>query len=58
MFYKFLKGFISIFPFYYKYNSDIKYYPEEIYVNDWKIVGNILANTIRNKINEAKKNEQ
>lgn len=44
---KFLNGFISLIPFFYKNNTEIKYYPDDIYVNDWKKIGNIMTNIIK-----------
>lgn len=58
MFKQFLNGFISLFPFFYRNNSKIKYYPEYIYVNDWKIIGNLLGTKARNKIRGVQKNDQ
>lgn len=49
MFIRFLNGFISIFPFFYTNNYEIKHYPDDIYVNDWKNIGTLLGNIIRNK---------
>ena len=34
-------------PFYYKKNTEIKFFPEDIYVNDWKIIGNIISGILR-----------
>ena len=50
MFKRFLNGFITVFPFFYKENNDIKHYPDDIFVNDWKIIGNLIAVNVRNKI--------
>ncbi|MDR2077565.1 MAG: hypothetical protein LBP39_01205 [Rickettsiales bacterium] len=47
MFSKFLEGFASIVPFFYRSNPSIRYYPEDIYVNDWRIVGNLLRKAAR-----------
>ena len=49
MFKKFLNGVISVIPFFYKRNVEIKFFPEDIYVNDWKIIGNIMSGIIRKK---------
>ena len=53
---KFLSGFASIFPFFYRNNNDIKHYPDDIFVNDWKVIGNILGNIARTTIKEGNKN--
>lgn len=50
MFKKFLDGCCSVLPFFYVYNYDIKHYPDYTYVNDWKIIGNLLRAVINNKI--------
>ena len=47
MFKKFLNGIVSVMPFYYKKNIEIKFFPEDIYVNDWKIIGNIISGILR-----------
>lgn len=58
MFKRFLNGFITIFPFYYKNNNNIKHYPDDIFVNDWKIIGNLIYTNVRNKIKEVEKNDK
>lgn len=56
MFRRFLSGFISCFPFVSMSDKDIRYFPEEIYRNDWKTIGNDIRNIIKsNKVKE--KNE-
>ncbi len=50
---KILNGFVSVLPFFYTNNYDIKHYPDDIYVNDWKNIGTILGNITRNKVKEA-----
>jgi hypothetical protein len=47
MFEKFLNGFITFIPFYYRNNNDIKCYPDDIFVNDWKIIGRIITQSVR-----------
>ncbi len=56
MFRRFLSGLISCFPFVSMSDKDIRYFPEEIYRNDWKTIGNDIRNIIKsNKVKE--KNE-
>ncbi len=47
MFRRFLSGFMTCFPFVCLSDKDIKYFPEEIYRNDWKTVGIDIKNTIK-----------
>lgn len=54
----FLNGIISIFPFFYVNNYEIKHYPDSIYVNDWKNIGTLLGNITRNKIKEVENGKQ
>jgi hypothetical protein len=51
MFEKFINGFVTFVPFYYRNNGDVKFYPDDIYVNDWKVVGSIIAQKIVKSIN-------
>lgn len=53
MFKKFLNGFVTVFPFFYKNNYEIKHYPDDIYINDWKNIGTLLGNIVRKKIKEV-----
>jgi hypothetical protein len=53
MFKRFLEGFISIVPFFYRNNPKASYYPEDIYVNDWRIIGNLLKNVARKAENKS-----
>ena len=53
MFKRFLNGFISVFPFFYVNNYEIKHYPDDIFINDWKNIGTLLGNIARNKIKEV-----
>ena len=53
---KFLSGCIGVFPFFYRNNYDMKHYPDDIYVNDWKNIGNIIGNIARSTIKEEIKN--
>lgn len=48
MFSRFLKGISTLFPFFYIENQEMKYFPEDIYVNDWKMIGNNINNIIKN----------
>ena len=48
MFRRFLSGFITCFPFICLSDKDIKYFPEDIYRNDWKTVGTDMKNIIKN----------
>lgn len=50
MFKRFLQGFCSVLPFFYVYNYEIKHYPDYTFVNDWKIVGNLIKNIVNNKL--------
>ena len=58
MFKRFLNGFITVIPFFYKENNDVKYYPDDIFVNDWKIIGNLIATNVRSKIKERETNDK
>jgi hypothetical protein len=58
MFKKFLEGFVSIVPFFYRNNLGIRCYPEDIYVNDWKIIGNLLRNIARKTENNSYRNDK
>lgn len=58
MFKKFLNGFITVIPFFYKENNDMKHYPDDVFVNDWKIIGNLIATNVRNKIKEIKTSDK
>ena len=56
MFRRFLSGLISCTTFVSMLDKDIRYFPEEIYRNDWKTIGNDIRNIIKsNKVKE--KNE-
>ena len=58
MFKRFLNGIVSVFPFFYRNNYDMKHYPNDIYVNDWKNIGNILGNIARTTIKEENYDKQ
>jgi hypothetical protein len=45
---RFLSGFISIMPFITRNKKSVNYFPDEIYKNDWKIIGNDLLKILRN----------
>lgn len=47
MFRRFLSGFASCFPFISFSSRDIKFFPEEIYRNDWKVVGSSIRKIIK-----------
>lgn len=51
MFRRFLSGFMSCFPFVSMSDKDIRYFPEEIYRNDWKTIGIDIRNIIKNNSN-------
>lgn len=55
MFKRFLEGFITVFPFICIDEKLISYFPDEIYRNDWKNVGNIFKLILRN--NKEENNE-
>lgn len=57
MFARFLSGMFSCFPFSCISHKDIKYFPRDIYKNDWKAVGDDLKNVINNYKREEKTNE-
>ena len=44
---RFFEGFITIFPFIYTDEKLIRYFPEDIYKNDWKNIGNDLKTILR-----------
>ncbi|MDR2760365.1 MAG: hypothetical protein LBB09_00775 [Rickettsiales bacterium] len=46
---KFLSGFVTCIPFFYRNNNEAKYYPDDIFVNDWKIIGKIIVDWTRSK---------
>jgi len=48
MFKRFLSGFMTCFPFICLSDKDIKYFPEEIYKNDWKSIGNDIRKIVNN----------
>lgn len=47
MFRRFLSGFISCFPFVSLSEDNIKYFPEDIYRNDWRTIGNDIRKIIK-----------
>ena len=51
MFRRFLSGFITCFPFVCLSSKNIKYFPEEIYKNDWKIIGSDIRRIIKSNTN-------
>ena len=44
---RFLSGFISIMPFIVKNKKNVNYFPDEIYKNDWKNIGNDLLTVLK-----------
>ena len=48
MFRRFLSGFISCFPFVSFSDKYIKYFPREVYVNDWKVISSDIRKIIKN----------
>lgn len=56
MFRRFLSGFMSCFPFVCMSDKDIRYFPEEIYRNDWKTIGTDIRNIVK-KNNNNKEEE-
>jgi hypothetical protein len=51
MFDRFLNGFITFIPFFYKNNTEILHYPDDVYVNDWKVIGRMIAEKIKKSRN-------
>ena len=49
MFKRFLSGFISCFPIVSLSDKYIKYFPEEIYKNDWKNISLSIRKIVKNK---------
>ncbi|MDR0572333.1 MAG: hypothetical protein LBG48_05770 [Rickettsiales bacterium] len=43
MFNRFLNGLITFIPFFYKNNVDVRHYPDDIYVSDWKVIGRMIV---------------
>jgi hypothetical protein len=58
MFEKFLNGFITFLPFYYRSNNEVKFYPDDIYVNDWKMIGRVIIQGIKKSKNFVNINEE
>jgi hypothetical protein len=49
MFKRFLAGFISVLPFVYLTNENIKNYPKDVFVNDWRVIGGLIRKIISKK---------
>lgn len=50
MFRRFLSGFTTVFPFSCLDDRAMKYYPEDIYRNDWRNIGSDLRKAIGNRL--------
>jgi len=55
---RFFSGFITFFPFICLSDKPIRYFPEEIYKNDWRNIGNALRKILRTKTQEDSNNDQ
>lgn len=57
---RFLSGIMTCFPFICLSDKDIRYFPEEIYRNDWKTIGTDIRKIIKKNTNniEVKNDEQ
>ncbi|GMO56516.1 MAG: hypothetical protein Ta2D_01560 [Rickettsiales bacterium] len=47
MFKRFLAGFISIIPFVYLWDENIKNFPKDAFCNDWRVVGGLLKKCLK-----------
>jgi hypothetical protein len=51
MFRRFLSGFITCFPFICFSDENIKFFPTDVYKNDWKVIGDDIRNIINSNNN-------
>jgi len=58
MFKRFLSGFITFLPFVCLSDKPIRYFPEELYRNDWKSLGYNLRKILKTKLNAKKAGEE
>lgn len=49
---RFFSGFVTFLPFVCLSDKPIRYFPEEIYRNDWKTIGYSLRKIIKTKLNK------
>ena len=54
---RFFSGFVTMFPFISLGKRSIMFFPEEVFKNDWRVIGNDIGRILRQKINQNKKVE-